>query len=177
MESSFVMYAKYNKRANTSVFELLAALSEKDLNEDRKSYFGSLSNMIAHIVGSALYFHSLFRQAPSAVALLADTEKLSAKQNGPLSGPELKEMAEVCKKLDEASINLVSKLNSAEINSLIAVDWFGGKPGKVPMGYLLHSFFTHGTHHRGQISQVLDEMGIEHNFSGIDIDFYPGLGL
>jgi uncharacterized damage-inducible protein DinB len=32
---------------------------------------------------------------------------------------------------------------------------------------------VHETHHRGQISQLLDEMGIEHDFSGIDIEFLP----
>lgn len=33
--------------------------------------------------------------------------------------------------------------------------------------YVILHLMNHATHHRGQISQVLDEAGIEHDFSGI----------
>ncbi len=51
----------------------------------------------------------------------------------------------------------------------MAVEWFGGKPATVPLHYLLSTAWTHGVHHRGQISQILDEMGVDNNFSGIDV--------
>jgi uncharacterized damage-inducible protein DinB len=63
-------------------------------------------------------------------------------------------------------------LTDKDLDSLVDIEWFGGNPAKVPLGYLVHSQFNHGTHHRGQISQVLDSMKIEHDFSSIDFPFF-----
>jgi uncharacterized damage-inducible protein DinB len=38
---------------------------------------------------------------------------------------------------------------------------------------MLSQILTHGTHHRGQLSQVLDELKIDNNYSGINVAFLP----
>jgi uncharacterized damage-inducible protein DinB len=38
---------------------------------------------------------------------------------------------------------------------------------------MFSQLIAHGTHHRGQISQVLDELGIDNNYSGINVAFLP----
>ena len=51
----------------------------------------------------------------------------------------------------------------------LPIDWYGGNPACVPLHYLLNIAMVHGVHHRGQISQILDTMGIDNDFSGIDV--------
>jgi uncharacterized damage-inducible protein DinB len=36
---------------------------------------------------------------------------------------------------------------------------------------MLHNLGAHGTHHRGQISQILDELKIDNDYSGINVRF------
>jgi uncharacterized damage-inducible protein DinB len=36
---------------------------------------------------------------------------------------------------------------------------------------MLHNLSAHGTHHRGQISQILDELKIDNDYSGLNVQF------
>jgi uncharacterized damage-inducible protein DinB len=38
---------------------------------------------------------------------------------------------------------------------------------------MLYNLTAHGTHHRGQISQILDELKIDNDYSGINVQFLP----
>jgi uncharacterized damage-inducible protein DinB len=38
---------------------------------------------------------------------------------------------------------------------------------------MLQQIVVHGTHHRGQISQILDSLKIDNDYSGINVRFLP----
>jgi uncharacterized damage-inducible protein DinB len=174
MKKILLMYAKYAKRANESVLALLDDLSGEDRDKDRKSYYKSLSGLASHVVGSALYFFGLFRaSSPAVVKALKGAEGLDIPEQDSLSAAEWFELKRACAIIDQATIDLVEKLSEEELAHPTPIDWYDGKPETVPLCFLLHQAFVHETHHRGQISQLLDEMGIEHDFSGIDIEFLP----
>ncbi len=174
MKDILVLYARYTKRANASAFALLDGLSEEALNADRKSYYGSLASLAAHIAGATLYFHSLFRAScPAAAAVLKATEHLRTPHDPHVTPEEWKEFKRIAAASDQATIDLSETLGDGDLVFPVRVDWYGGKPDSVPLYFLAHQLFVHGTHHRGQISQILDELGIEHDFSGIDLEFLP----
>ena len=174
MKEILLMYAKYAKYANESVLEILDGLSAEDRDKDRKSYFKSLSGLVTHVVGSALYFLGLFRaSSPAAVQALKGAEGLEVAEKDSLSAAEWSELKRACAIVDQATIGLIEKLSEEELAHPTPLDWYDGKPEAVPLCFLIHPAFVHETHHRGQISQLLDEMGIEHDFSSIDIEFLP----
>jgi uncharacterized damage-inducible protein DinB len=41
------------------------------------------------------------------------------------------------------------------------------------LSFMISQLVVHGTHHRGQISQILDELKIDSDFSGINAAFLP----
>jgi uncharacterized damage-inducible protein DinB len=174
MKEILLMYARYTKRANESVFALLDALPLEARNEDRKSYYKSLSGLASHVGGCALYFHGLFRaSSPTAAKALESAEGLRVSEKKTLSSAEWSELENACANADQATIDLIQALSDDELAHPIKLDWYGGKPDTVPLCFLAHQLFVHGTHHRGQISQILDEMGVEHDFSAIDVEFLP----
>lgn len=172
MDATLSMYAAYTKKANDAVFELLSGLDNEVLNADRKSYYGSLSGLALHIVGATLYFHGLYRQAPAALALLSGSRNLSVPEKGPLSQDGWLALRSACRIADDATVTLAETADETLLAYPVAVDWYGGDPATVPLGFLVHQLYVHGTHHRGQVSQVLDELGVEHDFSGIDLAHY-----
>ena len=174
MKETLLMYARYTKRANGSVFSLLDGLSEDALNEDRKSYYGSLASLAAHIAGATLYFHSLFRAScPAAARVLASTESLTTPHDPHVTPDEWRRLKDIAAAADKATIELFDSLKEEDLPCPVKLDWYGGDPDAVPLWFLANQLFTHGTHHRGQMSQILDEMGVEHDFSGIDLEFLP----
>jgi uncharacterized damage-inducible protein DinB len=174
MKEILLMYARYTKRANASVFALLGALSLEARNEDRKSYYKTLSGLASHVGGCALYFHGLFRASSQAAAkALKGAEGLKVTEKGDLSSAEWSALEAACAVADQATIDMIQAMSEDELAHPIKLDWYGGKPETVPLCFLAHQLFVHGIHHRGQISQVLDAMGVEHDFSGIDLEFLP----
>ncbi len=168
------MYARYNRRANASVVALLDALSSDARNDDRKSYYKSLSGLISHALGGTGYFHGMFRKAlPSAADVLRPTEGLEFPSGEKLSPEQWAGLKRASAIADDTTIAFIEASSEAELSVLVKVPWIKEKPEGVPLCFLLHTFFLHGTHHRGQISQILDEMGIEHDFSGLDTAFLP----
>lgn len=177
MKEVLLMYARDHQRANAEVVALLDGLSVEARNEDRKSYYKSLSGLMSHVVGGTPYFHGLFRAAfPAAAGALKATEGLEVPEAEKLTAAQWTQLKKAAAIADQATIDFVAELKDADFSLPIPLDWYDGKPAKVPLYFLLCQAFTHGTHHRGQISQILDSMGIEHDFSGIDVQFLEGPG-
>ncbi len=174
MKEILLMYAKYTKRANESALALLDGLSLEARDADRKSWYGSLSGLASHEAGCALFFLKMFRAAsPSAAAAIRGIDGLALPEKKALTGEEWSELRRVCAIADQATIDFIESSSEAELSQPLKIDWYGGKPDTVPLCFLLHQSFVHGIHHRGQLSQILDEMGIKHDFSGIDVEFLP----
>jgi uncharacterized damage-inducible protein DinB len=174
MKDTLIMYARYTKRADASVIDLLDKLSLEELDADRKSYYKSLAGLMVHAVGGTTYFLGLFKAvAPSAAKPLKALEGLSCPEGDRLTAEQWKQLKQYSAAAGQAMLDFVEAASEAELSASVKIDWFGGKPDAVPLSYLLHSDFVHGTHHRGQISQILDSMGVEHDFSGLDVEFFP----
>jgi uncharacterized damage-inducible protein DinB len=174
MKEVLLMYARYTKRADSSVITLLDGLTVASRNEDRKSYYKSLSGLANHVLGCPLYFHGMFRSAsPAAAKALEATEGLAVAEGAKLSGAQWSELKKTSAAADQATIDLVQALSEKELATPVKLDWYGGKPGSVPPCFLLHQLYLPGDHHRGPIPQILDSMGGEHDFSGLDIEFLP----
>jgi uncharacterized damage-inducible protein DinB len=174
LKDLLLMYARYNKRADASVLTLLDGLSREACEEDRKSFCGSLSGLAKHLLEGTTYFHGLFRASlpAKATAALAATSGLAIPA-GSLSALQWQDAKAAIEAADQATIDLVQALDERECGLPVALDWYDGKPASVPFHFLANHLFVHGTHHRGQISQILDELGVEHDFSGIDLEFMP----
>ena len=73
--------------------------------------------------------------------------------------------------MDAGYIALAEALSEADLRQPIKIDWYGGNPDSVPLSFMLSQLLVHNTHHRGQISQILDSLKIDNDFSGIDAAF------
>jgi uncharacterized damage-inducible protein DinB len=177
MKDVLLMYARYSQRADASVFALLNGLSILDLNEDRGSYYKSLSGLACHLVGGTTYFHGMFRSAlqssSTAAEALKATEDLACPEADELTEEQWADLRSCSAIADQTTVDFVRVASVAELSASVKLDWYGGDPDAVPLTFLLHNVYVHGIHHRGQISQMLDSMGIEHDFSGIDVAFQP----
>lgn len=173
MKETMLMYAKYSKRADASVCALLQKLDAATLNKPGRTYYGSLGDAIKHVHGGVTYFKGLIR------ASVPKAEKFMPKR--PDAYPEkaeltLEGLGALAKELeieDAAVVDFVASLSEADLRAPIKLDWYGDARPTVPLHFMLNQLWIHGMHHRGQVSQCLDELKIEHDFSGLDLEFMP----
>jgi uncharacterized damage-inducible protein DinB len=164
------MYAKYNKSGNRIVYEILSKMSGDDREKDRGSYYGSLSGLFRHIMGGTKFFLSMYKAVlgtnSAALGAIAKAEG-AAIPEGILDDGAWKALAAALDALDDAYVAMAAALSSADMELPVKIDWFGGNPAEVPLSFMLHQLVVHNTHHRGQISQILDSLKIDNDFSGI----------
>ena len=174
MKEFFLTIAKYNEEANKTVAGILGKLSNEDREKNRKSYYGSLSGLFCHVVGCTAYFLSLFRDSvPGNAEALKAIDSLAKVEvpKGKLSEEQWKKLVSTAKTVDKAFVNFVTALSEKDCEAPVKIDWFKGKPASVPLRFMLQNHTVHNTHHRGQISQVLDSLKIDNDFSGISPKF------
>ena len=171
----FVIFAKQNAEANGSIVSILGKLSNEEREKDRGSYYGSLSGLARHILGSAGFFGSLFTKTlagnAAASKAIAGLAAIPRPPEGALTEAQWKEVAAALDTADKAYVALVEALKDEDLDAPVAIDWWGGNPAAVPLAFMLQNLVAHNIHHRGQISQILDELKIDNDYSGINVTF------
>ena len=174
MKRIFLTFAKYNEEANKIIADILGKLSNEDREKNRKSYYGSLSGLYRHVIGGTCYFLSLFKDAVSdnaeAVKALESLGKVE-ELKGKLSEAQWKKLVANAKIVDKARVDFVSALSDKDYEAPVKIDWYEGKPPSAPLWFMLEQLTAHNTHHRGQISHILDTLKIENDYSGINVKF------
>ena len=172
MKEIIRMYARYSKRADDSVGTLLKGMDLNKLNETGQTFCGSIMDLYRHIAGAVLYFHGLIRASiPQAAHSLA--ESLDPKlADGLLDAEGLKTLMAALSEANQATIDFVDKLSEDDLELPVKLDWYPERE-TVPLHFILNQLIVHGIHHRGQISQTLDQLKVEHDFSGIDLSYMP----
>ena len=168
------MYAKYNQAGNRKVYELLSGLSNEIREKDRGSYYGSLSGLMRHVIGGTYYFLGLFKtplkNEDKALKAIASLPPMPPE--GSLNEAQWKELGVILEEVDAAYISMAESLTESDLQMPVKIEWYEGNPDSVPLSFMLSQLLVHNTHHRGQISQLLDALEIANDYSGIDIAFF-----
>ncbi|MDR0388895.1 MAG: DinB family protein [Spirochaetaceae bacterium] len=177
MKELFISFAKYNKEADKTVYAILDGLSNDEREKDRGSYYKSLSGLFVHCLGGTVFILGLLKEAlknsPAREALTV-LESVTVPQKS-LDAEQWKALGAAFEKADDACIDLVSALREEDLKAQVTLSWYKGNPPSVPVAFLIQGLITHGIHHRGQISQILDSLKIKNDYSGLSPAFIPKL--
>jgi uncharacterized damage-inducible protein DinB len=173
-----LIYAKYNQAGNKAVFDILSKISNEEREKDRGSYYGSLSGLLRHVLGGTKFFLGMYKGAlsdggadSSALKAVSAVDGVPFPAEGKLSESQWKELGSALEAVDSIYVNMAQAITEAELSRPVKIDWYGGNPESVPLSFMLSQLLVHNTHHRGQISQILDSLKIENDYSGIRVEF------
>lgn len=156
--------AHYNKEVNEQLFTLLSAQSPEELTAQRSSYFGSILNLLNHIILSDMGWMTAYRDSGFTVL-----DNRSLDYDDPGFGKELYSDLESLwnqrRVIDDLYIQWIGSLDEEQLASPITLTRKSGKTSTFILGLALQHLFNHQTHHRGAVSQILDEMGVENDYS------------
>jgi len=168
-----VMFAKYNQTGNREVYNILNAMTNEEREIDRGNYFGSLTGLLRHIMGATVFFLGMYKSAladGAAKKAVSALDGVSFPAEGELSEGQWKDLGSALEVIDCAYVNMAQALTEEDFSRPVKLDWYGGNPESVPLSFMLSQLVLHNTHHRGQISHILDALKIDNDYSGIGIE-------
>ena len=169
MKNLFQALAKYNESVNQSIMELLKPLKKEQVMMETKAYYPSIFATLLHNLIADLNWLRRYRDA------LKENKALN---NGKLLSFEEKSLRlefesdhtkffPYRKQVDELMIQFVNELDESKMHLVIKYKNYKGEEIEKELWKTLLHLFNHQTHHRGQVSVLLDLIGIDHDYSSV----------
>jgi uncharacterized damage-inducible protein DinB len=155
------LMAEYNEWMNAKVYRVCASMSEAELREDRGAFFKSIYLTLNHIAYADIAFFSRFTGQPPEVPPLGED----------LFGG-FAQLRSEREHLDHRLLVWSSTLTPDWLSlPLTYVSKVDGKERMAPRWVLVTHLFNHQTHHRGQVTTLLTQQGLD--VGSTDIPFMP----
>ena len=168
MKEILLLMARYNQAVNKQLFDQLATCDNELLIRESGSYFENLLGLLNHILVSDLGWLAAYRDSnldlPSLNSPVLEFEHPGWKKNLFTNLLDLKEYRD---KTDAVFVDFVEETPGDIFNGEIEVTRSNGKSHRFPFGKVLMHLFNHQTHHRGAISQILDENEVKNDYSNL----------
>lgn len=162
LKEHFQLLAAYNQWMNTKVYEAAGRLSSSELAKDRGAFFGSILGTLNHIVVADTVWLKRFVTHPSCV----DSFQAVADLDNPTSldqilFDDLGRLKEHRSWLDRQIIDWISQLSEGDLDIVLTYHNMKGIRSNKRYSSLVLHFFNHQTHHRGQVSTLLSQAGVD----------------
>ena len=162
MKSNFELMASYNQWMNKSIYESASTLSASELGENRDAFFGSIMGTLNHIlVGDVIWLKRFASHEANFEALGSIRAMKAPKSLNAILFKDLDALAEAREKTDQVIVEFTSELNDEVIESALEYSNTKEEVFIKNVGYLIQHFFNHQTHHRGQVSTLLSQAGVD----------------
>jgi uncharacterized damage-inducible protein DinB len=167
---TFVMLARHNQRMNARLLQSSALLSEEQLNLDTGGFFGSVIAHWNHIMFADLI---MFRRIANS--------KLGAEYLGGIATfppsaaptdiyyPDLDGFTRRRGVLDEIILDWVREVAASDLDETLSFVSTEGNTVRVVVRDLLQHIFMHQIHHRGQITCLLSQRGIDYGSTDLPV--------
>lgn len=153
----FRQLAHYNRQMNESIYEVCRDLSDDERRQGMNTFFGSIHRTLNHILLADLIWLGRLKGQPFVVQSL-DQELYE----------QFAELEQARKQADQDLERLVSALGNEDIAaSLTYRSIFSGKETTSTRGRILLHVFNHQTHHRGQVTAMLSQLGREYGVTDL----------
>jgi uncharacterized damage-inducible protein DinB len=143
--------ARYNTWMNEKLYACCATLSDEQRKRDLRAFFGSIHATLNHLLVADRIWMGRFTGTPFTVAslreeLYADFEELRLAR------------AEEDLRIEAWVARLTPEDTGSELRYRSIVN---PEPRAYPLWFALTHFFNHQTHHRGQVTTLLMQLGVD----------------
>ena len=160
--NQFRLFAAYNRLMNQRLYEAASQLSAEELKEDRGAFFKSVIGTLNHILVGDILWLKRFSQQPSsarALSYLAGLEKPTALDA--ILFDDLETLREERAKIDDIIMQWINALSENDMKDCVAYKNMAGIDFNKPFISLISHLFLHQVHHRGQVTTLLSQCGLD----------------
>ncbi len=148
----FTTMARYNRWMNQRIYDCCADLSDEERKKNRGAFFGSIHGTLNHILLGDLIWFGRFKGEPFTGFSALDDELYA----------NFEALREARVRTDAEILEFVDALKDSRIEGeLRYFTVVNPAPRVSPFWFALMHFFNHQTHHRGQVTTLLFQAGID----------------
>ena len=161
-QKHFIRYAQYNTWFNKQLFDCLARLDEDALQRDRGAFFGSIHASLDHLLLCDRMWLSRIQRSPLPFESLEGAELVETHQGlDQVMTPDFASQRAAREETDAVLEAFVVELTPALLERNLEYTNSKGMEFCQPLWHIVGHIFNHQTHHRGQVTTLLSQMGID----------------
>lgn len=162
LKSNFELLARYNGWMNEKVYAAAARMPRADLHADRGAFFGSVFGTLNHILVADTLWLKRFAKHKAAYPSLRYMASLPT----PVSlaqtlYPELDQLRRARVAMDDVIVAMTVEATDADYEASLTYTNTTGQTFTKRLAPLVQHVFNHQTHHRGQITTLFSQAGID----------------
>ncbi|MGO4004079.1 DinB family protein [Pseudomonas fluorescens] len=157
------LMATYNEWMNEKVYQAARKLPDEELAADRKAFFGSILGTLNHVAVGDVIWLKRFAEHPVCRPLTQESIRglPTAKNLDHLLFENIRELSEYRVCLDRIIIGWAGSLTETDLDHTLNYTSMKGVPADKNFHGLIMHFFNHQTHHRGQVTTLLSQAGVD----------------
>lgn len=161
-KNQLVLMAEYNQLMNQRIIDASSQLSEKDLLADKGAFFKSVFHTLNHIMIGDILWLKRFSAHPSDFKCLQSIKDFVKPESlDELLFDNLPAFKKQREELDKIIITWCESLEPRHLESALNYTNFKGELHNKRLGGLILHLFLHQIHHRGQVTTLLSQQGID----------------
>lgn len=162
LKTNFELMAAYNRWINEKLYASVATLNKEEIARDRGAFFGSILGTLNHILVADTIWLQRFAEHPQGFTSLAAIRNVRKPNSlAEIRYADIAALAAARASMDQMILAFSHELTDDILGSALAYANTKGEHFHRQLGHLVQHFFNHQTHHRGQVSVLLNQIGID----------------
>ena len=162
LTTNYRLLARYNQWMNSRLYDCAATLTPAHLREDRGAFFKSVLGTLNHLAVADIIWLQRFAGHPANFAALTPVTRLDTPTAlDAILHDELAPLHELRTRLDDCILAFGDELSDEKLLQAFAYSNMKGERFEHALSQPLLHFFNHQTHHRGQVTTLLNQFGID----------------
>jgi uncharacterized damage-inducible protein DinB len=160
MKETFVAHAAYNRWMNQRLYGAAAELDDRERKRDLGAFFKSIHGTLAHLLLADRAWLARLTGDP-AVGRSFDSagNEIAVTGLDHVLYDDFADLRREREKTDAALIDWIDSLDDAKLDADVSYRTMAGAPQQHPLWWAVSHVFNHQTHHRGQVTTLLKQLG------------------
>jgi uncharacterized damage-inducible protein DinB len=153
--------ARYNRWMNDKLYAASATLSDQERKRDRGAFFKSIHGTLNHVLLGDSIWLSRFKQDPHVLPQRADGQPIEIVSLAQEVYESFDALTHARRHLDARIEAWIVSLDEDTLASELTYKTVTQGVQSSPFWASLSHFFNHQTHHRGQVTTLLTQAGVD----------------
>lgn len=162
MDAYLKRMARYNQWMNQKLLVKTQLLSDEEIVQDRGAFFGSILATFNHLYAADVVWlrriatHPLCQQSLSSIHDFPSPKDMTS-----LIFTDIRSLTQARESLDQLILDFAATWTDELLGVPLQYRNMAGEAKEQPINMVLHQLTNHQTHHRGQITTLLFQAGID----------------